>query len=120
MVYRPRAGTIYLGMVATMRARGDVRNMVATVASPTRAPMPKSNAILRPSERAATEAAELELPLAPSPPLSVAASPLEPLSGSGVSLRVSSDLAEIEAEWKAFERHADHTPFQSFDWLAAW
>jgi CelD/BcsL family acetyltransferase involved in cellulose biosynthesis len=87
--------------------------------------MPRSSAILRPSEprddRSASETAELELPLAFSPPLSVAASPpAEPLSGSGVSLRVASDLAEVKDEWKAFERHADHTPFQSFDWLAAW
>jgi CelD/BcsL family acetyltransferase involved in cellulose biosynthesis len=84
--------------------------------------MPKSNVIPRLSERdrTAPETAELELPLALSPPLSVAVSPLEHLSGSGVSLRVVSDLAEAKDEWKAFEQRADHTPFQSFDWLMAW
>src|SRR5436190_15799031 len=100
--------------------------------------MPQSNVTLHPSEHPADEAAprlarplragqgealndELELPLSASPPLSVAsARPAERLSGSGVSLRVYSDLAEVADEWKAFERHADHTVFQSFDWLAAW
>jgi CelD/BcsL family acetyltransferase involved in cellulose biosynthesis len=104
--------------------------------------MPQSNVTLRPSnlpgpsEHPSDEAAprlalpqraghagivELELPLSASPPLSVAsARSAERMSGSGVSLRVYSDLAEVADEWKAFERHADHTVFQSFDWLAAW
>ena len=100
--------------------------------------MPQSNVTLRPSERPADEAMprmalrqhggeadaagdELELPLSASPPLSVAATaPAERSSGSGVSLRVTSDLGEVAGEWKAFEREADHTVFQSFDWLAAW
>src|SRR5262249_6004250 len=37
-----------------------------------------------------------------------------------IELRVHSDLAELEREWKALERHADCTVFQSFDWLAKW
>ena len=100
--------------------------------------MPQSNVTVRPSERPADEAMprmalprrggeadaggdELELPLSASPPLSVAATaPAERSSGSGVSLRVTSDLGEVAGEWKAFEREADHTVFQSFDWLAAW
>jgi CelD/BcsL family acetyltransferase involved in cellulose biosynthesis len=100
--------------------------------------MPQSNVTLRPSELPTEGAAshlarpqhaghadmasdELELPLSASPPLSVAAArPAERLSGSGVSLRVHSDLNEVAEEWRAFERHADHTVFQSFDWLAAW
>jgi CelD/BcsL family acetyltransferase involved in cellulose biosynthesis len=100
--------------------------------------MPQSNVTLRPSElrtdrtasgmassqrsgpsEAASE--ELELPLSLSPPLSVATSqPAEPISGSGVSLRVHSDLDEVADEWRAFEQQADRTVFQSFDWLAAW
>src|SRR5262249_40961879 len=99
--------------------------------------MPQSNVTVRPSELPADEATprmalslraghadagnELELPLSASPPLSVAATaPAERVSGSGVSLRVHSDLAEVADEWRTFERHADHTAFQSFDWLAAW
>ncbi len=39
---------------------------------------------------------------------------------SGISLRVYGDLGEVEREWKAFERRADCTVFQTFDWLAKW
>jgi CelD/BcsL family acetyltransferase involved in cellulose biosynthesis len=39
---------------------------------------------------------------------------------AGVSLRVYGDLGEVEREWKAFERRADCTVFQTFDWLAKW
>jgi CelD/BcsL family acetyltransferase involved in cellulose biosynthesis len=38
----------------------------------------------------------------------------------GISLSVYHDLSETGAEWRAFERQADHTVFQSFDWLAHW
>src|SRR5258707_650322 len=87
----------------------------------TRAPMPQSNVTLRPSDlfpegaataiasaqragRADAAADELELPLSASPPLSLASSqPAEALSGSGVSLRLFSDLDEVAAEWKAVE-----------------
>jgi len=37
-----------------------------------------------------------------------------------LSLRVYGDLAAIEDEWRAFERVADCTAFQTFDWLATW
>src|SRR5262249_21105096 len=37
-----------------------------------------------------------------------------------IDLTVQSELREIEADWKAFERAADCTVFQVFDWLAAW
>ena len=30
------------------------------------------------------------------------------------------DLAAVEGEWRRFERTADCTPFQRFDWLGAW
>ena len=37
-----------------------------------------------------------------------------------LSLRIYSDLAAVEAEWRHFERLADCTAFQTFDWLATW
>jgi CelD/BcsL family acetyltransferase involved in cellulose biosynthesis len=37
-----------------------------------------------------------------------------------VHLCVHDDLDEICAEWRSFEQHADHTVFQSIDWLANW
>jgi D-aspartate ligase len=33
---------------------------------------------------------------------------------------IHDDLDAIESEWRRFEQIADCTPFQSFDWLAAW
>jgi CelD/BcsL family acetyltransferase involved in cellulose biosynthesis len=41
-------------------------------------------------------------------------------TAAGLNLRVYGDLTEVEREWKAFERHADCTVFQAFDWLAKW
>jgi len=37
-----------------------------------------------------------------------------------LSLNIYSELAVVEAEWRRFERVADCTAFQTFDWLAAW
>jgi CelD/BcsL family acetyltransferase involved in cellulose biosynthesis len=37
-----------------------------------------------------------------------------------LTVRIYSDLAAIEPEWRRFERHADCTAFQTFDWLALW
>jgi CelD/BcsL family acetyltransferase involved in cellulose biosynthesis len=37
-----------------------------------------------------------------------------------IRLELASDLRELEQEWRAFERRADCTAFQSFDWLAKW
>ncbi len=37
-----------------------------------------------------------------------------------LSLRIYGELAAIEPEWRRFERQADCTAFQTFDWLAAW
>jgi len=99
--------------------------------------MPQSNATIRQSERrldtgahgvATTRRvervepdAQQQLPLSASPPLSVATPrPAAPISGSGVNLRVHSDLEAVREEWKAFEQRADRTVFQSFDWLATW
>ena len=81
-----------------------------------------ASAVPSPPRRGAHPASDaLELPLSFSPPLSVAGSPgAASSSGSGVELQVYGDLSEVEREWKAFERQADRTVFQSFDWLAAW
>ncbi len=37
-----------------------------------------------------------------------------------LSLAIHQDLNEIEAEWRRFERTADCTAFQTFDWLSTW
>jgi D-aspartate ligase len=37
-----------------------------------------------------------------------------------LSLRIYRSLAAVEAEWRRFERLADCTAFQTFDWLASW
>jgi CelD/BcsL family acetyltransferase involved in cellulose biosynthesis len=56
-----------------------------------------------------------------SPPIAVTHSSFQKsASGSRIDLKVHGDLIAIEQEWKAFERQADCTVFQTFDWLAAW
>src|SRR4051812_46668954 len=42
------------------------------------------------------------------------------LVSHGVAVSLTEDLHGIEAEWRAFEREADGTVFQCFDWLATW
>jgi D-aspartate ligase len=37
-----------------------------------------------------------------------------------LDLRIYSDLTGVESEWRRFERVADCTVFQTFDWLATW
>jgi CelD/BcsL family acetyltransferase involved in cellulose biosynthesis/glutathione synthase/RimK-type ligase-like ATP-grasp enzyme len=37
-----------------------------------------------------------------------------------LGLRIYNDLAAVEEEWRRFERGADCTAFQTFDWLATW
>jgi CelD/BcsL family acetyltransferase involved in cellulose biosynthesis len=39
---------------------------------------------------------------------------------AGVEISIAHDLASVEAEWREFEKRADYTVFQAFDWLAAW
>ena len=56
-------------------------------------------------------AVEAEAPAAPALPCA---------QSSKISLEVATDLAAIEQDWRAFEQTADGTPFQTFDWLAAW
>ena len=37
-----------------------------------------------------------------------------------LSIDICSDLTAIEAQWRRFERVADCTAFQAYDWLATW
>ncbi len=37
-----------------------------------------------------------------------------------LSFSIHTDLAAIESEWRCFERVAEGTPFQTFEWLAMW
>ncbi len=46
--------------------------------------------------------------------------PAASITWADVEVQVFGDLAGIEAEWKAFERKADCTVFQTFGWLAKW
>jgi CelD/BcsL family acetyltransferase involved in cellulose biosynthesis len=39
---------------------------------------------------------------------------------SDLSLHIYDDLNAVEDEWRSFEREADCTAFQTFDWLATW
>jgi len=94
--------------------------------------MSQSNVMRRPSEpRVSAEPATAraggaptsaddapQLPFSPSPPLDVVA-PHEAQSGTGIVVRIASDLDEVKQYWTVFERRADRTVFQSFDWLAA-
>src|SRR4051812_10250834 len=61
------------------------------------------------------------LPCSGSPPLAVTDACLqESTYSAGIKFELHADLAAIQQEWKTFERHADCTVFQTFDWLAAW
>jgi CelD/BcsL family acetyltransferase involved in cellulose biosynthesis len=46
----------------------------------------------------------------------------EPVNSARTEIRLSvyEDLDSIEHEWRAFERHADGTVFQSYEWLSTW
>src|SRR5271169_2519289 len=37
-----------------------------------------------------------------------------------VRISVHEDLSAVEQDWRAFERQADCTVFQTFDWLSTW
>ncbi len=43
-----------------------------------------------------------------------------PTARLDVSLTVHEDLSAVADDWRRFERQADCTVFQTFDWLAAW
>lgn len=53
------------------------------------------------------------------PPQAAAAARLRAPEGA-LLMSVHADLGEIERVWREFERHADCTAFQSFDWLSTW
>jgi CelD/BcsL family acetyltransferase involved in cellulose biosynthesis len=44
----------------------------------------------------------------------------KPVAASDLSFRIHTDLSSIEDVWRRFEATADSTPFQTFEWLAAW
>jgi CelD/BcsL family acetyltransferase involved in cellulose biosynthesis len=61
------------------------------------------------------------LPSSLSPPIAMThACGQRSLPGARIALEIHGDLSAVEQEWKAFERRADCTVFQSFDFLAAW
>jgi CelD/BcsL family acetyltransferase involved in cellulose biosynthesis len=37
-----------------------------------------------------------------------------------LTFRIHTDLTTVESEWRRFERAAEATPFQTFEWLSAW
>ena len=37
-----------------------------------------------------------------------------------IELSIFDELEDVKADWRAFERHADCTVFQTFDWLDTW
>jgi CelD/BcsL family acetyltransferase involved in cellulose biosynthesis len=41
-------------------------------------------------------------------------------SGQDLRLSIHDNLHDVEQDWRAFERSADCTVFQSFDWVSAW
>jgi CelD/BcsL family acetyltransferase involved in cellulose biosynthesis len=41
-------------------------------------------------------------------------------SSADLTFRIHTDLSAVESEWRRFERTAEATPFQSFEWLSAW
>jgi CelD/BcsL family acetyltransferase involved in cellulose biosynthesis len=62
-----------------------------------------------------------DLPSSLSPPIAMTHACGQRSSyGARNALEIHGDLAAVEQEWKAFERRADCTVFQSFDFLAAW
>ncbi len=41
-------------------------------------------------------------------------------TGTPITLRLFTDMAAVEPQWREFEQKGDHTVFQSFDWLMEW
>lgn len=62
---------------------------------------------------------------APSPPDATPAA-IAPLAGprsdvaANLHFHIYGELAAVERDWRRFERRADCTAFQTFDWLASW
>jgi CelD/BcsL family acetyltransferase involved in cellulose biosynthesis len=71
--------------------------------------------------RPRTAREERALPVLASPPLGgTREETAQAPSRSGIDLAIHDHLDAIGGEWRSFERDADHTVFQSFDWLANW
>jgi len=49
-----------------------------------------------------------------------AAAPPAVAQAPAIELSITSDIALVEGEWRAFERQADCTVFQTFAWQSAW
>ena len=62
---------------------------------------------------------EGDLPSWPSPPLA-AIEPMDRFPSTSVTLELRDNLSSLEQEWTAFQRSAECTVFQSFEWLAKW
>ena len=44
-----------------------------------------------------------------------------PASAAGdIRIAIHDDLASVERDWRAFEKIADGTVFQSYDWVSLW
>ncbi len=41
-------------------------------------------------------------------------------ASADIDIAIVNDLAAVAGDWRAFEKHADRTVFQSFDWVAKW
>src|SRR5689334_22780498 len=52
-------------------------------------------------------------------PAAAASASIE-IERTAIELIIYDDLAVVEEEWRRFERRADCTVFQAFDWLACW
>src|SRR5271169_314259 len=42
------------------------------------------------------------------------------VAAPNLSFSIHNSLAAVESEWRRFERIAEGTPFQTYEWLAAW
>lgn len=52
--------------------------------------------------------------------VSGARAPVAHVASAGVSLSIYDALPAVESEWRRFEKTADCTAFQTFDWLSTW
>ena len=75
-----------------------------------------------PVNRATTLTAFRNAPALPDLSRAAAAPSVERLRETPAKLNfhIYGDLTAIESDWRRFERKADCTAFQTFDWLSAW
>jgi CelD/BcsL family acetyltransferase involved in cellulose biosynthesis len=60
------------------------------------------------------------IPLAASPAAHARRAEVAAGAAPEISFRIATDLAAVADEWRRFERTALLTPFQTYEWLAAW